>query len=331
MQGFKKIYFSLFNSRNAKANVADLAAHADVHVIFPFYHIVSNENVQHVKHLYPVKSIAAFTQDLEFLLQHFKPLHIDDYCSGNFNKSEKYFVLSFDDGLREMAEVVKPILLAKGIPALFFLNSDFIDNKALFFRYKVSLLIDSVPQKELSQNIATHLPLQKVKIANPATYLLQLTWNDTALIDAIAVTSNVNFTNYLNIQKPYLSSLQISDLINSGFAIGAHSVSHPLYSSIDPQIQFIQTRDSMKIIAEQFQLKHKYFAFPFTADGVVKELFNAMYNELHIDLSFGTAGLKKQSRMQHIERIPAELNDMTFEQILKNELGYFQLKKVFGR
>ena len=331
MQGFKKLYFNLFNNRNAKADVAALAAQTDINVIFPFYHIVSNEHVRHIKHLYTVKNIAEFNQDLEFLLLYFKPLHIDDYCSGNFNRSEKYFVLSFDDGLREMAEIVKPLLLAKGIPAIFFLNSDFIDNKALFFRYKVSLLIDTIARDRLAENIAKHLPIKKVNIANPATYLMHLTWNDTALIDTIADTSKFSFSDYLDNNKPYLTTQQISDLIASGFAIGAHSVSHPLYSSIDPQLQFIQTRDSMKSIADQFNLQHKYFAFPFTADGVVKELFDAMYNELNIDLSFGTAGLKKQSRQKHIERVPAELGNAPFEQILKNEFRYFHLKKMFGQ
>ena len=37
--------------------------------------------------------------------------------------------LTFDDGFRELHDVVAPILLRKGIPATFFVNSAFIDNK----------------------------------------------------------------------------------------------------------------------------------------------------------------------------------------------------------
>lgn len=331
MQGFKKYYFNFFKKSITQANIDALIAKSGVNVIFPFYHIVSDKPVLHIQHLYPIKNAHSFIADLDFLLQHFKPLSIDDYCNDNYNKSDNYFVLSFDDGLREMYEVVKPILLEKNIPATFFLNTDFIDNKGLFYRYKISILLETVNHEKLSQCITANLPLQKVKIANPAKYLKQLTWNDIALIDKIAVSCNVDFADYLTKNKPYLTTEQIHDLVSAGFNVGAHSLNHPLYSSIDPQIQFAQTRDSMQYITEHFHQLHNYFAFPFTSDGVVKELFDAMYTRLGINLSFGTAGIKKQIQAKHIERIPAEKDKLSLQQIVKHEFSYFQFKRMLGR
>jgi peptidoglycan/xylan/chitin deacetylase (PgdA/CDA1 family) len=119
--------------------------------------------------------------------------------------------------------------------------------------------------------------------------------------------------------------------MQAGHAIGAHSIDHPNYSTIVPQVQFLQTRDSMRAVAEKFNLTNKYFAFPFTADGVVKELFPAMYNELQIGLSFGTAGIRKSEYPQHIERIPAELEHYSLPEIIRNEYAYHLLKKRFGK
>jgi hypothetical protein len=35
-----------------------------------------------------------------------------------------------------------PILRRKGVPATVFVNSDFVDNQDLFFRFKAALIID---------------------------------------------------------------------------------------------------------------------------------------------------------------------------------------------
>src|SRR5687768_8144112 len=122
-------------------SVSRMTALTNHNFILPFYHIVSNEECPHIKNLYRVKTTAQFESDLDFLLQHYTAISINELnhvVEGKF-KNKKIFFLSFDDGLREVHDVIAPILLRKGLPATFFLNADFIDNRALMFRYKVSL------------------------------------------------------------------------------------------------------------------------------------------------------------------------------------------------
>ena len=329
--GLKQSYFSIYNKRNRKSAIATLADKTGMRIIFPFYHVVSDVPVQHINYLYKVKTTKQFIADLNFLLENYLPLAIDDYQNGNYNPDKNYFVLSFDDGLSQMAHVVQPILKTLSVPAVFFLNSAFIDNKALFYRYKVALLLAEVDHTILSKQISSVLSLSKIKIADPVKYLLQLKYKDTNLIDSIAQSCNYNFDDYLQKVQPYLFTTQIFDLIKDGHTIGAHSVDHPMYSDINPQVQFVQTRDSMRFISEKFNPPNNYFAFPFTADGVVKELFPAMYGELNIKKSFGTAGLQKNKINNHIERIPAEHKTYDLESLVKNEYHYFQFKKMFGK
>lgn len=329
--GLKQSYFSIYNQRNRKSAIATLADKTGMRIIFPFYHVVSDVPVQHINYLYNVKTTEQFIADLNFLLENYLPLAIDDYQNGNYNPDKNYFVLSFDDGLSQMAHVVQPILKSLSVPAVFFLNSAFIDNKVLFYRYKVALLLAEIEHTTLAKQISSVLSLSKIKIADPVKYLLQLKYKDTNLIDSIAQSCNYNFDDYLQKVQPYLSTTQIFDLIKDGHTIGAHSVDHPLYGDINPQVQFVQTRDSMRVISEKFNLPNNYFAFPFTADGVVKELFPAMYGELNIQKSFGTAGLQKNKINNHIERIPAEHQTYDLESLVKNEYHYFQFKKLFGK
>ncbi len=329
--GLKQSYFTIYQKRNRKSTITDLADKTGMRIIFPFYHIVSDAPVLHINYLYKVKTTQEFITDINFLLENYIPLAIDDFQDGNYNPDKNYFVLSFDDGLSQMAHVIQPILKSFSIPAVFFLNSGFIDNKALFYRYKVALLLEVIDHAVLAKQISSALSLNKIKISDPVKYLLQLKYKDNNLIDSIAQACNYNFDDYLQKEQPYLSTTQILDLIKDGHSIGAHSVDHPLFSAIDPQLQFVQTRDSMRVINEKFKLSKNYFAFPFTADGVVKELFPAMYSELNILKSFGTAGLQKNKIINHIERIPAEHQTFDLETLVKNEYHYFLFKKMFGK
>jgi peptidoglycan/xylan/chitin deacetylase (PgdA/CDA1 family) len=114
-------------------------------IIVPFYHTVADEQLPHIKHLYRMKTVDEFLKDLDFLLKHFKPIDIEvlnDYCINRKKPKNPVFHLTFDDGMKEIYEIVAPILLKKGIPATFFINSGFADNKALFYRHRKSLEIE---------------------------------------------------------------------------------------------------------------------------------------------------------------------------------------------
>src|SRR5687767_2369317 len=110
----------------------------------PFYHLVSNEDVPHIKHLYSFKNVHQFRKDLDVLLKNFIPIDLPDLSKivreGSMKKNG--FFLSFDDGLSECYHVIAPILKEKGVPATFSINSAFVDNKNLFYRYQASIIIE---------------------------------------------------------------------------------------------------------------------------------------------------------------------------------------------
>ena len=108
------------------------------HVICPFYHAVSDTPLPHISPLYRHRTLTEFKADIEWLTAHYKPIHwyeIDHYERAH----EPAFCLTFDDGLKQFYTIVAPILEEKRIPCVCFLNSAFIDNKDLMFRYKEAL------------------------------------------------------------------------------------------------------------------------------------------------------------------------------------------------
>ena len=47
--------------------------------IFPFYHVVSDWHLPHIRHLYRYKRVKEFDNDLEELLKWYEPLSVNDY------------------------------------------------------------------------------------------------------------------------------------------------------------------------------------------------------------------------------------------------------------
>jgi peptidoglycan/xylan/chitin deacetylase (PgdA/CDA1 family) len=287
-------------------------------LIAPFYHTVSDVTLPHIRHLYNVKTVRAFEDDLDFLLKHYSPIDFHELPTAleGKNHGKPPMLLSFDDGLREFYDPIAPLLLRKGIPAICFLNSGFLDNKDLFFRYKVSLLIDRLSE----------LP------GVTATQLLNIRYDNRTALDGLANSIDLDFTGFLQQQQPYLTSEQVTTLIHKGFHFGAHSVDHPEYRFLDLQEQLRQTTRSVETISNKFGLGYRLFSFPFTDFGVTNRFFEVVLKEKKIaDYSFGCAGLKTEIHPRHLQRIPMETNNLTAEETLRKEFLYFCLKIPFDK
>src|SRR5687768_11071814 len=119
--------------------------------LFPYHHVVSDERLPHIIHLYPYKNVKQFSTDIDFLLKYFEaisPADLISFINTHHKLPEKKFLLTFDDGFKEVSEVIAPILKRKGIPAIFFINPAFIDNKEMFYRNKISLILQVMDEKK---------------------------------------------------------------------------------------------------------------------------------------------------------------------------------------
>jgi peptidoglycan/xylan/chitin deacetylase (PgdA/CDA1 family) len=336
----KKIVLSILNRFSNHIATPFLIRTARQKFIAPVYHLASNEPAPHVKHLYPVRSAKQFSYDLDFFLTHYSPIALSDLVLAVKKGkaiTQNTFFLSFDDGLRECYEVVAPILKAKGVPATFFLNSAFIDNKGLFFKYKISLIIDKIlshvnKEKVLKKvgAIFTHYPISS---DNLLPILLACRYDQLLMIEAIAADLEIDFNTYLNEHQPYLTTQQIQALMNDGHTIGAHSIHHPHYADLSLEDQLHQTRESIGFITNQFNAACKAFAFPFTDFGVSKHFFQLLHHTNHpiADISFGSAGIKKDVSPYHIHRLPIEKTTATAKQVVNTELLYYLLKIVLNK
>lgn len=305
--------------------------------IFPFYHLVAETTPNYIRHLYKAPTPESFRTDLEFLLKHYQPAIVCDlkkFLKDGKKSGKPKFFLSFDDGLKECYEVVYPILKEKGIQAAFFINPDFVDNKAFFYRFKTSLIIEKIintSDVKLLHNMVDFLEIPNANNEELIQKVNHFNAADTIKLDEIAQLLGFNADELLKQQKPYMTMEQLKQLEADGFVIGSHSMNHTHFENLSEQEQRLQVDQSMQFVHENFNPEISTFAFPFTDDGVSSSIFDYLEKSENIDATFGTAGIKKDIRTKHIQRIPMEVNGLNAAQISRQEYAWFMFKSVFGR
>jgi peptidoglycan/xylan/chitin deacetylase (PgdA/CDA1 family) len=304
-------------------------------LIFPLYHAVSDNSPIHLKHLYKIRNRIEFENDLDELCRNFEPLSPEVLrAPGKLKKRKKPgFILSFDDGLREIKDVIEPILSRKGINAIFFLNNAFIDNRAMFFRYKASVLCEIIltsSDHELPEaEIARILEIGVFNKQKAVMEILKVRYLQKSKLDALADITNFDITKFLAEVKPYLNADEIIDLQKKGYHIGSHSYDHPLFTDLNEEQMKFEVTASFEDLELRFDPPMKFFAFPFTDDAISVRVINAIFQN-QPDAIFGSAGFKKEKQAFHFQRIPFEKYSRSALTILKTEYLYYILKALFG-
>lgn len=336
MAGYRDSFIRFAAPVTGGMSTAGLAKRTGMRLLVPVYHLVSDEQPMHTRALYKARTVKEFESDLDFLLRHFKPAgypELLEIVRSGGQPQEPRIILTFDDGLREFHDVVAPILLRKGVPAINFLNSAFVGNKGLFFRYKVALLLDALAKDKnmtkdkrvqdwiWQESLGKNLSIERI--------LLSIRYEKQAELDTLAGLVNVNFADYLVSQKPYMDLEQVRTLKQQGFYFGAHSIGHPEYRFLNEEEQVRQTVESEDWVQQQLDLDYRCFAFPFTDYGVRTSFFEAIRGK--VDMSFGSAGLKREDIDFHVQRIPMEMDGLSAAQVVNGEYLYYRFKHMFGK
>lgn len=306
-------------------------------LLLPYYHMVSDERALHVCNLYRYRSVTEFKADMDYLLSLYRPVTLAETIAalnGGPALPERAFHLTFDDGFREMHDVVMDILLAKGIPATFFLIADFVDNRGMAFHNQISVLLshcESVGNVSAMREIDALLGKHGVTGPDFKSRLMAIRYSQRHLAPEAAAICGCDLKGYLSTRQPYLTSAKARTLLAKGFSIGAHSLDHPLYKNIDLGEQIRQTRGSMKFIADTFGVPCRSFAFPHMDAGVKQEFFEAMFGGDGLEISFGTGGMQPHFFKRNLERFTMEKTDMPAAQILARQYAKKLYTSVCGQ
>ena len=306
-----------------------------VELLLPYYHLISEHEPDHVSGLGEgkVRTIKRFKADLEFFLKHYRPVALTDvllHLDGVRELPERCFLLTFDDGFREMYEVVAPILRARGVPAIFFLTTSVLDNRELVYTQKISLLVHAClrcdSQRQFDE-VRQLLSTEGIQGSDISWCLRKISYRQRHVLDKIAMIFGVDFAAYTSSRQPYLTSDQVRGLMAQGFAIGSHSLDHPLFEELNLDQQLLQTCDSISWLSNRFQYECQAFAFPFRDTNVSLEFFQTAFAQGAIKVSFGTGGMHRHFYPRNLTRFTMEDGDRDAAEVVAREFFVTRMRR----
>lgn len=296
-----------------------------VDLVVPIWHVVSDQELEHVNGLYKFRNVRQFKADLEFFLKNYTPVSLDQVVShinGQGRLPARCFLPTFDDGLREIYDIIAPILQRQGVPAVFFLITSAIDNGQLCYPQKKSLLlcalksrIGAVAEREASMILSN----AAIEGSSLSERIQSVHYLKRQVLDALAPVLGCDFNGYAIKVHPYVTSVEVSDLLKRGFSIGAHSVDHPLYSELGLEEQLFQTQESIRWLSHRFQYECESFAFPYRDQGMAPVFFERIFAGGPLQVSFGTGGLRSRLFSRNISRFSMERTDLPAAQIVARQ------------
>ncbi|NUM46109.1 MAG: polysaccharide deacetylase family protein, partial [Anaerolineales bacterium] len=272
-----------------------------------FYHAVSDAPLPHLQHLYPSKTATEFEQDLLWLKQNYPLLNYSallDLADQPTRPTTPSAFLSFDDGFAECYTVARPLLLKHRVPGLFFLATDWVDNQAMYYRGKMSLILDLLTALDPAAQTETLQRLTQLSIQNSqfpihnfqsfSAWLLALQQSAEPLLDQICETLALDLPGYLRTRQPFLTRAQIREMQAEGFIFGAHTRRHPKLNTLSQAEQAAEIVESCRIVCEITGQDQVPFAFPFSGNGVDRDfLARLRAQNPHLGLIFDTQKLRR--------------------------------------
>jgi len=281
-------------------------------LFMPYYHMVSDERVAHFVRCVPhYPSTRRFEDELDFILRHYRPVSLDtvlQLASAPAATARDSFHISFDDGYREMHDVVAPILLRKGVPATFFVNTSLIDNARLHFNNKVSLFLER---------------------GGSADAAARFSWRDEAALNEAMAELGIDASAYARRVRPYLTTEQASAMIRQGFSFGSHGLDHIALGELGLSEQLRQATACADMVEATFLTRCSTFAFPGGDDGVSLEALRLLHGRF--GATFGGANGFAPELPRHFQRLSLEYSNERIEMLLADRLLVEVGRRVSGR
>ncbi len=289
-----------------------------------FYHrVVADDSLN--KDDFDIESgmpASVFEKQMRFLLQHFKPVKASQaqFDSG----STMQFAVTLDDGYEDNYLVAAPILKKLGIPATFFVVSDYVGTDRLFWWEQVADMMHKTKQTELDLRAvvpslcnqgeqATRLPLHNsdardyaygqlcARIRNGLHVDIPLHMKRVA--EFFEVGTRVEGRNY-----GLMDWAQLKDLVQQGFEIGGHTASHCNVIGADETTLKHELINSVNVLESHLSIPIESFAYPYGLFERSSEAVTKALAETHCKAAYTIEQAVVNADMPRFELPRAKLN-----------------------
>ena len=211
---------------------------------------------------------SAFEKQLRWLKKHTHIISETELveCLGTGRFSPKLnLLITFDDGYIGNYSIAFPILQRLGIPAIFFIPTEMITRRFLGWWDIAAFLIKNSRKnkfvfggREIDLEQGTRAAIQcihdSMRLMNPL--------DSAQCIESLSKMCGVDVPDHAEQGKELMTWSQICEMSASGMAIGSHTHTHPVLSSLSRADQKIEMLTSRSIIESITGSKVRSVAYP---------------------------------------------------------------------
>jgi len=197
-----------------------------------FHHVAESET-DFTRGLGVTTTPKDFESALKFLVKYYTPISLQDVVAESSGQRlpSRPVLITFDDAYASVREVAAPLCQKYGVPAVFFVNAAFLDNRRLAFDnlvcYAANVMgLDQIRAAADEVSSTDHVDLLSVKdVFNHFVAAISLPTREAfgkALIDGLGI-DEAQLANAANL---YLTTQQLRDLRDFNIEIGNHTYTH---------------------------------------------------------------------------------------------------------
>ncbi len=232
-----------------------------------------------------VVSLKTFNKQIDWLAAKFPVISLNEainQCKTSIAKSTTQVALTFDDGYRDNYEIVYPILKRKGLPATYFIVTDYIGkDMPLWYNQLFELLYKN---KHLRTIVVADKVIHR-NIMQPRLYFIFSVMERIKSLGSLERQRIIDSLEESVDKRPVLRHPdnrcmdweQVKEMSKNGFEIGSHSLTHTSLSRLPFEEARQEIIKSKQAIEENLKKTCRHFAFPFgSKNDFNQELINCV-------------------------------------------------------
>jgi len=234
---------------------------------------------------------------LRFLRRHAEVIGPDDLLGLDAPPRGPHVLLTFDDGYREWATEVLPLLRAHGVRAAFFLATGFVDDPRAPWWYELAWMARRSNRGALPAGewLAEPLPLDGDGRDDAIEALLDaykaLPGERTEdFLEWVGEESGSGRCDPREVRDDWLTWEMARELRDAGMEIGGHTVDHPVLARLSDEAQRDQISGCARRIEAELDRPMRMFSYPVGLPDSYGEIAKAALREEGVQLAFGYHG-----------------------------------------
>jgi len=293
------------------------------------YHYVRPANAPELPGIVPLTA-EEFEQQLDWLQEYFDVVGPEDYARATSSKTRSdgpACLLTFDDGTRDHAEVITPILSKRDLSGLFFFLSGPISEGLMPKTHKLHLLLSHITDEELWLNLESALGARELneltddtearrvyyyeqdplraRIKYIVNFRLDVELGEAILRDSLTRTFG---SEEAAARQWFASAEQVVNMREANMVIGSHGHSHRSLANLSEKEIQNEIHRCHEVLTEILGSPPRWHAYPFGGSGSTKSNLD-YYDRCLTDLDYkavftkDSATWNAESNLSHLDRI----------------------------